>query len=502
MSRVIGIRVFFAWDFASYTDESTNVVRVSGESRFAPPEAAVTASQGIVDRCTIELRNVSGRLSALNASGALYNSIRDGKAYHVPVYVDTTLNANAGSPTWTRVFTGVAKIPKEKARVWDGLPTVTFECRSRDELLLQARRSTTQADFKARVDAPLTEAGLIQEYLDDLGVDPAGYALDPGLFSIQWAWLDDESPLEDIWQLAAAAGGRFYADHEGVLRYENAAHWLNAPHLTSQQTYTNADWQSLEAYYEDRELYSRVTVEYASRQIDDEAIIWQPDEVVQIPAGGSRTIWATFSYPAYTEPVITWKAATTGGTEVTSGVTITATWYAQRAKLEIANSSGKPVVIFPFQIAAQVASGGPTADAEDASVNAFWTAARGERSRSVRGNLYVQSRGQAAALASFLRVRQEVPRLFYRVGGLLGNGARRPGDRITINDASVMSAAREAMVLAVRWQYGAQSYTMDIEAMDAAGLFTFGTTTPGYFKIGTNKLRANAGDADAGRIFY
>ena len=499
MTRVIGCTVAFQWDFTNWTDESANVVRVSGETRFTPPDQAVTASQGIVDRCTIELRNVSGRYSALNTSGALYANIQNGGAYHVPVKVETTINGS----TYTRVFTGVTKIPREKGRAWDNMPTVTGECRSQDELLLQARTSTTQAVFKTRVDTPRTESELIQEYLEDQGVTSGGYSLDPGLFSIQWAWLDDESPLEDIWQLTAAAGGRFYADENGVYRYENMAHWLNSPHMTSQQTYTNADWETFEAYYEDRELYSRVTVEYASRQLDDEAIIWQPDEVVQIPVGGSRTIWATFSYPAYTQPTITFKAATTGGTDVTSGVSITATWYAQRAKLVINNTSGKPAVLSPFQISAQVASGGPTADAEDTSAAAFWTAARGERSRSVRGNVYIQSRGLAAALASFLRVRQEQPRLFYRIGGLLGNGARRPGDRITLNDTSVMTAGREAMVLAVRWQYGGQGYRMDLEAMDATTLFPFGATTPGYFKIGTSVMRDSAASPDdRGRLFY
>jgi len=507
MSRVIGCRVFFAWDLSSYTNESTNLVTAGGELRFAPPEALAIGAQGIVDRCAIELRNTNGRYSALNSSSPLYSNIQNGGAYHVPVYVDTTINDGT---SWQRVFTGVTKIPKETGRAWNEMPTVRFECRSRDELLLQKRMSTTQAAFKAGVDTVGTEADAIGAILTACNVTGGARVLDSGLVPIQWAWMDDESPIEEIWQLAAAAGGRFYVDADGVYRYENAAHWLNAPHTTSVQTYTNADWKGFEARYEDRELYNRVTVEYASRQIDEETVIWQPDETVSVPAGGTRKVTATFSYPAYTQPTVTWKASTAGGTDVTSQIELLVTWYAQRAELTFQYKTGftsslQPALIVPLTISARVASGGPSADAENASVDSFWTD-RGSRSRNVRGNVYVQSRGQAEMLATLLRVRHEKPRLFYTITGLLGNGARRPGDRITVNDVSVMSSAREAMVLAVRWRYGNQSYLMDLEAMDAAELYPyspFTNVTPGYFQIGTSVMRDTAANPDdRGRLFY
>ena len=108
MTRVIGCRVYFDWGIdGTFTDESANVVSVSGDTRFVPPEALVVGSQGIVDKCTIELRNAAGRYSALNSSGVAPN----GDAYHVPVYVDTTLNANAGSPTWTRAANTSVRVP-------------------------------------------------------------------------------------------------------------------------------------------------------------------------------------------------------------------------------------------------------------------------------------------------------------------------------------------------------------------------------------------------------
>jgi hypothetical protein len=507
MGREIACRVLFDWDFnGTYTDESANLVRASGDARFAPPEAAITATQGIVDACSIELRNTAGRYSALNSSGALYTYLQSGGAYHVPVYVETSIN---GGSSWQRVFTGVTKIPRETGRTYDGIPSVRFECRGVEEKLLQARRSTTSADFLARVAAGYTESELIAAYLTDAGVAGGDQVLDRGMFVIPWAWLDDESILEDAWQIAAAAGGRLYTDANGDYRYENMAHWLNSPHRTSQQTYTNADWKNFEAWHEDGELFDTVTVEYAGRVADPATVLWTPDEVVTVPAAGTRKVLATYSQPAATAPELAYRAASAGGTDLTASVSASVMYYAQRAEITFTNAHATyAATIYPLTVTAQPAVGGPTADetrtaADDGTNSAYFTN-RGGRTRSIRGNVYIQSRAQAGTLAQFLLDRHEKPRVFYRATGLLGNGARRPGDRVTLNDTSVMSSGRAAMVLAVDWNYGGMAYTMDLECMDAASLYTYADTSPGYFIIGGagtgNQL--GAAHANRGRIFY
>jgi hypothetical protein len=512
--RLIGCRVQFDWDFnGAFTDESANLVRASGETRFAPPEQSISATQGIVDRASIELRSVAGRYSALNTTGALYSLIQNGGAYHVPVTIDTTIDGT----TWTRIFTGVTQVPRETGLAHNGMPTVQFECRSRDELLRQKRASSAHADFRARAITGATEAETIAEYLADEGLSGGAVEIDAGLVTIPWAWLDDESPLEDMWQMAAAAGGRLYTDADGVWRYENMAHWLRSPHRTSQQTYTNADWQRLEAWFEDGEIYNTVTVEYAARQIDTETVVWEPDEEVTIPAGGSRTMTANFSHPAYTQPTLNWRASTAGGTDLTASVSITATWYAQRAVLVITNAHAtRAAILTPLQILAQPAVGGPTGDETRTSAadggNSAWFTNRGDRTRSIRGNVYVQSRAQAGMLAQFLLDRHERARLFYRMNGCLGSGVRKPGDRVTINDVSVMSSARAAMVLAVSWRYAGgehPSYLMDLECMDAANLYPYADASPGYFIISNvndgSKLDTDGVapfDTGVGRLFY
>lgn len=502
MARVIGCRVRFDWDFDgnfAEHDESANVVSVNGSMQLAPPEQAITSTQGIVDRCEIELRNVAGRYSPLNTGGALYSLIQNGKAYHAPVTVDMTVNDGAN---WTRVFTGVAKIPRETGRTHQEIPTVRFDCRSRDELLLQRRMSTSRATMMGWHEGAYTEGQIINAMLTAGGV--TGQQVDAGLVNVPWAWLDDESPLEDIWQIAAACGGRFYFDADGVARYENMAHWLSAPHTTSQQTFTPDDWTTFEATYRDGELFDSISVEYASRTAAPAEVIWEPDDPVSVPANGSRTLWADYTSPVATEPQLSYKASW-AGTDMSAYVSVAVTSFAQRAKMVFSNTHPwDQVTLYPLRLSASPLVGTPRAEEErnsaDHGVNATFFASRGSRNRGVRGNPYVQTRTQAGMLAQFLLDRHESARLFYAITGCLGNPARRPGDRITVNDPSVMSAGREAMVTEVRWRFSGMAYGMDIVAADAASLFKYAGASPGYFWVGTNKL--GSADALRGRVFY
>jgi hypothetical protein len=104
-------------------------------------------------------------------------------------------------------------------------------------------------------------------------------------------------------------------------------------------------------------------------------------------------------------------------------------------------------------------------------------------------------------LAQFLLDRFERPRLFYVATGCPGDPVRRPGDRVSFNDPTVMpGGAREAMVLAVQWTYGSGAFVQNLEALDAAGLYPSTGAAPGYFLLGASKL--GSADAARGALFY
>ena len=504
MAREIKYQLYIAWDGTTYVDESSRFIRANGEIRYAPIEESISTGRGIVDIMTVTLDNATSRYSPMNTAGALYTYIQDGKAYHAPVYLNVSIDDGA---SYFRLFTGVIKIPKEKAPTMKEGATVEIDCRSRDELLMQKRLSTTLANFRTYHDSGYTESSLMAAWLVQAGFSSGDYTLDAGTQRIDWAWLDDESPLEEMWSLAAACGGRFFADNTGEFVYENVGHWLTATRsATSQETLTESGWQRLTPEYDDKELYNVVTVEASPRVIAAQDILWEPDETIYIPADSTKKVVARMRQPAYYIADAVYGASSGGGTNLTSDISIAQVNYAQRVELTITNANVLyGAYLRPLQILGQAVGGAPTQEetrtsAEHGNNSAFFTSVRGGRTRSIRGNVYIQFRDQAGALAEMLINRLEWPRLSFKVNGVPGI-ERYLGDRITIDDSSIMSAPIEVLIVGINWRLSKDSgYAHDIDAIDASNLYPFATTTPGYFRIGTNEL--GAADPQNGRVFY
>jgi len=341
-------------------------------------------------------------------------------------------------------------------------------------------------------DAGYTEGDIIAYWVQLAGKSATA---DDGVFVLPWAWMDDESVLEEMWTIASATGGRFYADPDGTFRYEDMTHWLKAPHTTSQETFTRADFTELQPVYADNELYNVVTVEASSRTLGAADVLWEPDEPVTIPPSSTKAITCRYRQPAYSANFPSWKAATNGGIDKTSSVTVTVTAsYVQRMEISITNAATEAVTLHPFNLAGVALTGGPTQEetrtsAANGSNSAWWTSRGTTRSKAIRGNAYIQTRAQAGTLAHFLLRRSEAPRLTYKLKGCPGKSSRRCGDLVTINDTAIMSSARNAFISAINWRLTQNGFTQDIEALDASSMYPYQAT--GYFVIGTNKLGAS-----------
>src|SRR5690606_15123858 len=120
------------------------------------------------------------------------------------------------------------KTPQESTLTSRENPLVTIEARSNEERYLQQRISSPRLSFQQLHDTGSTEADYIYDWLSRAGVSAGDMTLDPGLFRVPFAWLDDESGVEEAWNMAAACGGRLYCDADGEWRYENLAHWETA----------------------------------------------------------------------------------------------------------------------------------------------------------------------------------------------------------------------------------------------------------------------------------
>lgn len=506
MPRTITWDLRIDWGFTgSYVDESARLVAASGAMRLAAPESGISSPRGTVDQMTLTLNNADGRYSPLNSSGALYDDIKLGGAYHAPMYLRVSID---GGSNYDRVFTGVIKIPREGPPYPGVAATVEIDCRSRDEILLSKRMSTTEVTFVALHESHATESDIIAQFLEDAGLTSSDYTLDNGLFVIPWAWLDDESPIEDIWQLAAACGGRFYCDPDGEFRYENMTHWLLSPHNTSQETLTKASYGQMDGpAYDDRELYSGVTVVASPREMLESTTLWAADSVITIPANSSTQVIAKLRQPAYSVDSATFTAVTGGGTDMSANISMVFGKWAQRVGIVITNShAAYAVEIVALTLGGIPVSGGPSIEESRESGRSFWTgftSTRPGRVRLLRGNPYIQTGPQASTLAQFLRDRYQLPRLSWMLRNVPGDPGRRLGDRITVANADAMSSSRDGFLTAINWRLSNKGFVQDLDLIDAGseaelnGLFPYDA----YFIVGTNE----AGDSaphDIARIFY
>lgn len=491
MSNVYA-RVKVWWNGATDSDETNYLVRASGSARFNPPGEAILSGRGMVDDMTVTLRNPAGRYSPLLTTGTLYASISGGGYYQRKVTFEVSID---GGSNYTTIFTGVVKTLQESGTSSKAAPEIVLTCRSTDDKALQRKYTSTRAGMAQRYDEGWTEAQIMGAFLTAIGYTvTTDYVLDPGLFVIPWSWTDDESVLEEMWQLAAACGGRFYCGPDGKFYYENATHWLG--HSSSAETLDTNDFGRLLVKYDDANLFNSVTVEVSPRQVAASDVLWEPDEDIVIPAGTTKNVVAKLRTPVYAVDAINWAATTAGGVDITSDVSLSETQYAQRLTLAFTNGNATYAAhIRGLQVIGQAVVGAPSVEESATSTDGFWTGRDG-RNRSLRGNPYIQSRPQAAMLAAMLCDWQDTPRLVFQLQGCPGKPTRALGQRITIGDSNSLSSNRDAFITGLSWRYGVEGFLQDIEAVDATNYYP----ETAYFVIGTNVLGASG--AGTAPIFY
>jgi hypothetical protein len=512
--RLVSIAVEVDWDGDGlYTDESAHVVSVRGEARLSAPDALLTGGGGQVARCAVALANGDRRFSSLNPASPLYAYIAAGAAHQARMRVTVTVAGQAH-----RVFTGVVRELQETAPTAKQAATVTLECRGRDDLLLQERRSTPLADFLASSQAAATEdvhlaawltlAGLVD------GVDfvsrayAAGHAgvqptLDAGLFPLRYAWLDDESLLDEAWGLVGACCGWFYCDAEGVFHYHNLT--AVAPGALARQvgalTVVELDEHQvagLQLRWPTAELYGEVTVEVSPRGPGETGEVWAPDTVVVVQPGETKTIWARLDGPLAGAPTLEWAAFTAGGSPIHSGVTVSQTDYAQRVKLVIANSGTRAAYLNTLRLSGQLLVGGRQVEVARTSEAPFW-ANRTLRRRAIRNNVYLQEESQAETVAAYTLRRQERPVLVATVPNV-DRPEVRLGWPVRIEYSNVVPAANAivGIVTGLSWRADHSGFRQDVTVLETGSLFAGHEP---IFVLGVHRVGDGMG-AGEGFLFY
>ena len=495
MSRTITPKVLIAWDGTTYIDETANFVSATGSTKMSAPGNSIISPKGTVDNMTVVLYNRDRRYSPLNTSSALYAYIQNGGAYHRPIRFEVSIDGGI----FSRVFTGVIKIPVEGTPTPKQEGTVSIECRSMDELLLQLKISTTGLALKNGADNPTTESEIIESILTHPDVNFTNYDLDRGFFTIPYFWMDDESVMEEIWSIAAACGGAVFTEPDGRLVYRNFQNWVAGLSQGKVKTFSRGDFTDLKVKWNDDDLYSAATVEASPRGLGENSVIWEPDDEITVPANGTRTVLAKLRQAAYFISEVSYQAVSSGGASLSVYVSVNAEVFAQRVNLVFTNTHPTQAAnIKTLQIKGTPVVGTPTVEETVNSASSFWSSRKG-RTRTLRNNVYVQSRAHAKALAQFLVNASEKPKVTYTIVNTPGSPAYSLGKLIGITDAKIISGERDAFITSVNWSYtSAGGYVQTIEAIDTSVVLAYNASD--YFVIGTSTMSNCSGIGK--RVYY
>jgi len=192
---------------------------------------------------------------------------------------------------------------------------------------------------------------LIDILLQTVGLTTGQYILDQGLITIPFCFFEAGQKVGDIIaKICQAEQATFYVDENGIFRFENRLHLLNAPHTASVLTITDAIILKEENQNIDK-IINVVEIKATPRAVvaDDKQIWTLPAASEAIAPGATYELFINYEDPIFSniEPTagggqsnFTANTATDGsGTNLTSDFEITEwTNFSKATKLVIRNN--------------------------------------------------------------------------------------------------------------------------------------------------------------------
>lgn len=306
-----------------------------------------TEDRYLVGTAYLTLNNADGRFHNRNTASPYYPNILPGRPVRIRAYDGTT---------YYDVFNGflveIDPIGAEGQRVkMECHDALGFYKNSLAEIGLLENKRTDE---------------VVTAYLDDIGVSLANRDIDTGQTVIQYAYASRKFG-EAMRAVAEAEQGRIYVTREGKIRFESR-HWrLQPAQQTVSWTITASDIQDAVAPLGWETVKNRITVTAHPVEIKSTAVLWKSQTVVEIPAGGNRDVWASFTDPD-TEQLCAGKSVITpvattdytansapdgSGTDLTLQVSISMSAFSDKAKLTITNSASVNAYMTLLQVRGQ-----------------------------------------------------------------------------------------------------------------------------------------------------
>lgn len=473
--REIDVRVQFQWDGTNWTDETQNLLSVSGALETTPLNETYFAGKQTMQQATIMLANRERRYSVKNTSGPLYTYLQGNKVYRKKCKIEVWDNS-----AWQMVFLGyVKRVPSE-----DPITSrVTFSIWDVGEVA-RARRSTPML-------RDLPEHEVVAHYLELTGlVDGTDFVsqayaatnsvpatIDFSTVLLPHSWLDDEPVWDELVDIASASGSRIYASPEGVVYFEKGWRW-STPAVG--ETITKAMYTGYSEQIDDKGFFDKVTVGFAPRVPGASQELWSLSDNRIIQPGETEEIEARLRYAAISvEPPTGYYLRTLSGADATSSCTVgPITYNAQLVTISITNNSSQAVLLGNLKLTGQPLVGQPSEQ-----VKATVSEIEYNRPMEVRDNPYMQSKAQADTVKEFLKWWYSSLKTVYQLQKMRGVPTRRLMQRVTIE---TLYGNVDAIITRIAWNIqvtkNSISYTQDISAIE--NVFQ----NDSYFVVGVDTL--------------
>ena len=472
--RLVQTKLEVQWDGTNWTDESQYVRLHSGSTRFGQTSDELVAP-GSIAGAEVLLDSSTNRFNWLRSDGPLYGYIGGDMGMYG---IGARLYVGFGGE-YCRIFTGVIVTWEE------GRGDVRLTLRDEGYRYLQDKQSTVMYE-QERTDS------WVKRLCDWMGLPSGDQILDPGIFTIPYCWLDDESLIEEAWDVAAAEGGRCWIDALGKLHFENVVHWLDAVHQAVQWAFTEEDLVVTGPTSRTEDVATTVIAEWSARAVSGLAVVFTLQEEKVVAPGEALSFDARLNQPVLAYAALTagtdYSVQSSGGQDLAASVVIElipAQQFAQRCRIAITNNHTTLAAHVGFlQIRGYPLLGSP---AEQVEIVADPPPLSFKRPRSVRGSPYLQTYAQAHALAAVLGARYQRLMRTWSLVGVAGVPQLELGDRVSFTDAKRISDLIEGFVTQIQWQFAPDAgYIQNLEVLGAEDYFP----TTGYFIIGTTALGA------------
>lgn len=433
-ARLIDVKVSFQWDGANWVDETTNLIKISGNLETVQFNEAFQVGRQVIQQMTITLANADQRYSFYNNNSPLYAYIVNAGTYRKRCKIEIQEEGGA----WQAFFLGYIKIPKESLHN----AQIVFNVWDAGEFLRQRYSTAIYLDKLEHeiVVTYLQLAGLVDgtdfvspEYAAAHGVDAT---IDYSSIVVPYSWLDDEQIWDELVDIAQASGARIYVGKDGRIYYEKAWRWA-APYLPA-VAITVSGYGELSPSYDDKTFYDEVLVGYAPRvpgETDYE--LWKMQHNKLILPGATENISARLRYPALSinPPVANtdYYLRSLGGADLSGSCTVAITYYAQQVKIDVTNNSAQSVTLGNFTLKGQPLVGQPSEQ-----VRREIESPEHARRLEVRDNPYLMSEAQATSVAETLKWWCKIPKVLIQTGKMMGDPSIRLGQKATVSGPNLI----------------------------------------------------------------